>query len=69
MGEMNGKFPDGHPIDDLVREHLEEQAEQEDTAALTARVLASISDTRLPSSPRHNRQLPHRTSGRSRDVS
>jgi hypothetical protein len=40
---MNRKSPERHPIDDLVRDYLEQQAEQEDTAALTARVLASIS--------------------------
>ena len=40
---MDRKSPDRHPIDDLVRDHLQQQAEQEDTTALTARVLASIS--------------------------
>jgi hypothetical protein len=41
---MDSESPERHPIDDLVRDYLEQQAEQEDTAALTARVLASISD-------------------------
>ena len=40
---MDSELPDKHPIDDLVRDHLEQQAEQEDTTALTARVLASVS--------------------------
>jgi len=40
---MNRESPERHPIDDLVRDYLELQAEQEDTAALTSRVLASIS--------------------------
>jgi hypothetical protein len=40
---MDRQSPDKHPIDDLVRDHLVQQADQEDTAALTDRVLASIS--------------------------
>ena len=39
---MNDESQDRHPIDDLVRAHLEQQAERTDTTALTARVLASI---------------------------
>lgn len=65
---METKPPDKHPIDDLVRDYLEQQAEQEDTAALTARVLASISkqdpivaEAQLPTPASHTRQLARRS--------
>jgi hypothetical protein len=64
---MDRKFPDRHPIDDLVRDYLEQQAEQEDTAALTARVLASIStqdpivaEAQPPTPASHIKQLTRR---------
>ena len=40
---MKDEFPNHDSLDELVRTYLEQQAQREDTTALKARVLASIS--------------------------